>query len=64
MVGAGVKDKCGTALVYRSMDLRQGKACNTIRAWISLLQESSQLFARTASSCLFFVLSIERLFVT
>jgi sucrose-6-phosphate hydrolase SacC (GH32 family) len=24
MVGAGVKDKCGTALVYRSRDLKHG----------------------------------------
>ncbi|KAF6262321.1 glycosyl hydrolase [Scenedesmus sp. NREL 46B-D3] len=28
MVGAGVKDKCGTALVYRSKDLKQGAATN------------------------------------
>lgn len=24
MVGAGVRDKCGTALVYRSQDLTEG----------------------------------------
>lgn len=29
MVGAGVKETCGTALVYRSGDLRQGR-CNAI----------------------------------